>query len=67
MRISRGSCQELIDDLNICLDEGYGDAKELEDLKAEGYEVIHKINAYVFHLKKKIGSTGKSESDASDN
>lgn len=51
-RISRGSVAEIIDDLNICIDENYGDKKENEALKEEGYYLIKKINGYISYLKK---------------
>ena len=38
-RISRGSLMELIDDLNVCIDEGYFPLAYMEELKAEGYAV----------------------------
>src|SRR4051812_12302243 len=36
-RISRGSVDELIDDFNTCLDEGYGDPGLASELKTEAY------------------------------
>lgn len=51
-RISRGSVDELIDDFNTCLDENYGDQKLVEELKAEAYDLIHRINSYIVYLRK---------------
>ncbi len=51
-RISRGSLEEVIDDLNICIDEGYFLARELEALKEASYSLIHRINGYISYLKK---------------
>ena len=51
-RISRGSAEEIIDDLNSCIDENYGDKEENEALKEEGYFIIKKINGYISYLKK---------------
>jgi len=51
-RISRGSVEETIDDLNICIDERYFPEEELEELKLEGYNVIERINGYISYLKK---------------
>jgi four helix bundle protein len=51
-RISRGSVDELIDDLNTCQDEGYGEAAVVEDLKAQAYELIRRINGYIAYLRK---------------
>ena len=51
-QIARGSVDELIDDINICLDEGYGDAGENDRLKTEAYALIGRINSYILYLKK---------------
>ena len=51
-RISRGSIEEILDDLNICIEENYGDKEENEALKEEGYFIIKKINGYIAYLKK---------------
>jgi four helix bundle protein len=51
-RISRGSIEEVIDDLNICIDEEYFPEAELENLKSEAYNLIEKINSYISYLKK---------------
>jgi four helix bundle protein len=51
-RISRGSVDETLDDLNVCLDEGYGDATSINALKIEGYELIRRINGYMSYLTK---------------
>lgn len=53
LRQSRGSLEELIDDLNICIDEAYLSEDELDGLKKEGYELLKKINGYMAYLKKK--------------
>ena len=51
-RISRGSVEEILDDLNICVDENYGDKEKILSLKEEGYFIIKKINGYISYLKK---------------
>ena len=51
-RISRGSLDEVIDDLNICIDEHYGDLEALESLKDEAYGLIARINGYIGYLQK---------------
>src|ERR1700741_4112038 len=38
--ISRGSLEELIDDLNICLDEAYLPTGEVQSLKTSGWQVL---------------------------
>jgi len=57
-RIARGSVDELIDDLNTCIDENYADVQALQQLKEEGYVLINRINGYIAYLKK-----ARSESD----
>ena len=52
MRDALGSLNELIDDLNICLDEKYFDGDYLNGFKEEGYELRAKLKAYVSYLRK---------------
>jgi len=52
-RIARGSAQEILDDLNICLDEGYFEAVHIDELKKEGFEVVKSINGYIAYLRKR--------------
>jgi len=52
-RISRGSLMELIDDLNVCIDEGYFPLAYMEELKAEGYTVNKMLYGYIVYLKKR--------------
>ncbi len=56
VRQSRGSLEELLDDLNTCLDENYAEEALLEGLKIEGYELLKKINGYISYLKKRKAS-----------
>jgi four helix bundle protein len=50
--MSRGSVDETLDDLNTCLDENYGDSNFLLELKAEGYQLIKRINGYIAYLRR---------------
>jgi len=50
-RISRGSVDELIDDLNTCQDEAYGDQAAVAALKVEAYDLIRRINGYIAYLR----------------
>jgi len=52
LRQSRGSLQELIDDINACIDESYADLDRLSSLKEEGYMVLKKLNGYIKYLRK---------------
>lgn len=49
-RIARGSVGEIIDDLNVCIDERYNDAKSMELLKGNALELIARINSYIAYL-----------------
>ena len=53
LRQSRGSLQELIDDLNTCLDENYADRDYIENLKQEGYFLLKKFNGYIKYLRER--------------
>jgi four helix bundle protein len=53
LRQARGSLEELVDDLNICIDEKYFPDDELQSLKREGYDLLHRINGYVAYLRKR--------------
>jgi four helix bundle protein len=51
LRQSRGSLEELLDDLNVCIDENYADKNYIEELKQEGYTVLKKLNGYIKYLR----------------
>jgi four helix bundle protein len=51
-RMARGSADELIDDLNVCIDEDYGDQALVADLKVQAYDLIRRINGYVAYLRR---------------
>jgi four helix bundle protein len=51
MRLSRGSLEELMDDLNTCIDENYADRDYIENLKQEGCVLLKKLNGYIKYLK----------------
>ena len=58
-RIARGSVDELIDDFNTCVDERYGDQVLVGKLKAEAYDLIRRINGYIFYLRKSKQGDGE--------
>jgi four helix bundle protein len=39
-RVAGGSTEEIIDDINVCLDEGYGDLEYNQRLKNEAYSCV---------------------------
>src|SRR5437764_3120076 len=51
---SRGSLEELLDDLNVCLYEKYLPSEELEILKSDGWRVHKVINGYIRFLRGRI-------------
>ena len=52
LRQSRGSLEEIIDDINVCIDESYADLDRLNKLKQEGYVVLKRLNEYIKYLRK---------------
>jgi four helix bundle protein len=57
--MARGSVEEILDDVNVCIDESYGEKNYNTQIKAEGYELIAKINGYIAYLRKcKQGENG---------
>ncbi|MBI5684090.1 MAG: four helix bundle protein [Verrucomicrobia bacterium] len=48
---ARGSLAELMDDLNVCLDEGYLPPAEVEELKTESFSVYRLVNGYIRYLR----------------
>jgi four helix bundle protein len=55
---SRGSLQELVDDLNICADENYLAAEKIEALKGEAWRVLGLINGYLRYLRDRKADGG---------
>src|SRR5215472_5601632 len=52
---SRVSLEELVDDLNVCLDESYLSSNEVEALKEQSLGVLTLINGYLRHLRSRVG------------
>jgi len=50
---SRGSLAELLDDLNVCQDQGYLPTTEIADLKELAREVQRLINGYIRFLRER--------------
>ena len=57
---SRGSLEELIDDLNVCEDEQYLPVQEIRSLKREGWRVRQPIDGYIRYLRGQKNSRGFS-------
>ena len=50
-RHSRGSLEEFVDDLNVCLDENCVSDERLEKLKEQAGGVLILINGYLHHVR----------------
>jgi len=56
--IARGSLEELLDDLNICLDEKYLAAADVEQHKASGWHLLKLTNGWLRYLRdRKFGTS----------
>ena len=63
---ARGSLEELLDDLNVCDDEGYLTLSEIEPLKQEGWRVHKLVNGYIRFLRSRIASESPRVRESSD-
>ncbi len=51
-RIARGSVEELVDDLNVMLDEHYGNREVIEHTRLKADELLARINSYIAYLRR---------------
>jgi four helix bundle protein len=51
-RMARGSLEEIVDDLNVCLDQNYCEPSFVNELKEDAYRLISRINGYIAYLRK---------------
>lgn len=58
---SRGSLEELIDDLNVCLDENYLGSAEVTELKEQAWRVLTLLNGYLRYLRSRSSSVRESD------
>ena len=63
---SRGSLEELVDDLNVCLDENYVSDEQVEKLKEQARGVLILINGYLRHLRSRSNSVRETDEGNSD-
>jgi four helix bundle protein len=64
---SRGSLEELLDDLNVCEDERYLALTEIAKLKEEGWRVHKLINGYIRFLRGRVaGDPSRVQETPSD-
>jgi four helix bundle protein len=53
---ARGSLEELIDDLNVCHDEQYLTAQDIDSMKQDGWRVRRLIDGYIRYLRQQKDS-----------
>ena len=58
---SRGSLEELVDDLNICLDENYLSNGDVAKLKEQALNVLNLINGYLRYLRDRSSSVREDD------
>jgi four helix bundle protein len=63
LRRSRGSVNELLDDLNACEDESYFKKEHLDDLRSNATEVLRLINGYIRYLRKQGEGTEREDGE----
>lgn len=64
---SRGSVEELLDDLNVCADERYLPIPEIESFRQEGWRVHKLINGYIRFLRTRVyGHSPRVQEGAAD-
>ena len=61
---SRGSLEELLDDLNVCADEGYLPIQEIESVRQEGWRVHKLINGYIRFLRRRASGDSRRVQEA---
>ena len=58
---SRGSLEELVDDLNVCLGETYLAGEEIEKLKEQASGVLALINGYLRYLRSRSSTIREAD------
>lgn len=62
---SRGSLEELIDDLNVCADEEYLPIEEIDALKEQGWRIRQLSDGYIRYLREQKRAAGSSSAKES--
>jgi four helix bundle protein len=63
---SRGSLEELIDQLNVCVDESYLQKSEADGLKDKAWNVHSILNGYIRYLRGRIEHSSRVQEFPSD-
>jgi four helix bundle protein len=61
---SRGSLEELVDDLNVCLDESYLSGDHVAKLKEQSGGVLLLINGYLRYLRSRASSVRETDGES---
>lgn len=61
---SRGSLEELVNDLNVCLDENYLSGEDIGKQREQARAVLLLINGYLRHLRNRSTTVRESEGDS---
>ena len=61
---SRGSVNELLDDINACEDEAYFKKEHLDDLREQARAVVKLINGFIRYLRKRMQNDAEGSSSA---
>ena len=64
---SRGSLEEMLDDLKVCEDERYLAIPEIDRLKTEGWRVHKVINGYIRFLRSRTVDKSPRVQESPDN
>jgi four helix bundle protein len=60
---SRGSLEELVDDLNVCQDEEYLSSAEVQNFKKQGNGVLMLLNGYIRYLRSRASSVHEADDE----
>jgi four helix bundle protein len=63
---SRGSLEELLDDLNVCADEEYLPVREIQSLKQEAWRLHKLINGYIRFLRRRVSGDSPRVQEGAD-
>jgi four helix bundle protein len=63
---SRGSLEELIDDLNVCEDENYLPREQINIMREQSWNVHRILNGYIRYLRSRIESSSRVQESPSD-
>ena len=63
---SRGSLEELLDDLNICEDESYLPVAEIDELKQHGWRTHKVTNGYIRYLRGRVAGASSRVEESAD-